>query len=66
MDTSTFGLLALKAVFGAKWKTAFQHTDNPDHHGHGSRKRKAMFSSATVERHRRQKPRLAFLADERG
>ena len=30
------------------------------------RKRKAVFASATVERLRSQKPKLAFLADKRG
>ena len=57
---------ALKAIYKDKWKTAFEHTQDRDHHALFSRKgqkRKAVFSSATAERLRRQKPRLAFLAD---
>ena len=56
---------ALKAVFGDKWATAFQHKVDYTEEGRG-RKRKAVFSSATVERLRSQKPKLAFLADKRG
>ena len=55
-------IAALKAVFGARWKTAFQHQVDYTEQGRG-RKRKAVFASATVARLRRQKPKLAFLAD---
>jgi post-segregation antitoxin (ccd killing protein) len=58
-------IAALKAVFGARWKTAFEHGDDRDYRaGRGKgQKRKAVFVSATVARLRRQKPKLAFLAD---
>ena len=56
---------ALKALFGDRWMTAFQHKVDYTEEGRG-RKRKAVFSSATVERLRSQKPKLAFLADKRG
>ena len=55
-------IAALKAVFGARWKTAFEHQVDYTEQGRG-RKRKAVFASATVARLRRQKPKLAFLAD---
>ena len=58
---------ALKALFGTRWITAFEHTSDRDHHAVGScrgQKRKAMFSSVTVERFRSQKPKLAFLGDK--
>ena len=55
-------IAALKAVFGARWKTAFQHQVDCTEQGRG-RKRKAFVASATVARLRRQKPKLAFLAD---
>ena len=54
---------ALKAVFGDKWATAFQHKVDYTEEGRG-RKRKAVFSSVTVERLQSQKPKLAFLADK--
>ena len=53
---------ALKAMFGDKWKTAFQHQVDYTEQGRG-RKRKAFVTSDTVARLRRQKPKLAFLAD---
>ena len=53
---------ALKAMFGARWKTAFEHQVDCTREGRG-RKRKAVFSSATTARLRHQKPKLAFLAD---
>ena len=59
------GTGTLKAVFGDKWKTAFEHQVDYTEQGRG-RKRKAVFTSATVARLRRQKPKLAFLADKRG
>ena len=55
-------IAALKAVFGARWKTAFQHQVDCTEEGRG-RKRKAFVTSDTVARLRRQKPKLAFLAD---
>ena len=55
---------ALKALFGDRWMTAFQHKVDYTEEGRG-RKRKAVFSSATVERLRSQKPKLAFLANKR-
>ena len=61
-------IAALKEVFKEKWKTAFEHLDDRNYRaGRGKgQKRKAVFSSATVERLRSQKPKLAFLADKRG
>ena len=55
-------------MFGDRWKTAFEHLDDRNYRaGRGKgQKRKAVFSSATVERLRGKKPKLAFLADKRG
>ena len=56
---------ALKAMFGARWKTAFEHQVEYTEEGRG-KKRKLGLASLTVERLRSEKPKLAFLADKRG
>ena len=59
-----FCIKVLKQHFGDNWRSAFVHTSDRDRHGaaNGARKRKAFVESEVVERIRKQKPKLDFMA----
>ena len=65
-----FCIKALKHHFGERWRTAFVHTSERDHHGLGNgskrgaaRKASAFAKSATIERELAKKPRLSCMAE---